>query len=109
MPPPIAPPDILDLVKFWLREHRELGNLYATITSRGDLGKVLLLFYKEDPYASTNNDRNYIASFNSNGHFWRWDKGCNRKLVDEDLNPTDPIFFERLETVIRKAMVMRVL
>lgn len=111
--PHVDMPDLIDLVCFWLKNHETLGNLSWDISrwpSHKMLknGKVIVLKHCLDHYTRTD-DENYIASFNCDGHLWRWDKGYNKMVVDEVLDPSDPIFFERLEVLIRKAMVMRVL
>lgn len=117
--PSVDQPDLIDLVEHWIKNHETLGNLHTQVNiwpkayagwneATAMAGKTLVLNFKDDPYTRTDSS-NYIVSLNSNGHLWRWDRDCNKKVINEDLDPTDPIFFERLEVLIRKAMVMRVL
>lgn len=111
--PPVDEPDLIDLVETWIKGHQTLGNLYTSINiwpkeATVMAGKVIVIYLRDDRY-TRNSDTNYIVSLNRDGHLWRWDRDCNKKVINENLDPSDPIFFERLEVLIRKAMVMRVL
>ena len=109
--PSVDQPDLIDLVEHWIKNHKLYGNLSTQIhiwPKEAHAGKVLILQYAPDERLPADS-RNYICSLNRAGHVWRFDRDCNKKIIEEDLDPTDPIFFERLEVLIRKAMVMRVL